>query len=117
MWELGADGYDGRARRTRPTFVDSPESPLIGDAWTKASFRQRVSAWYAAFSSGNPVAGAIYAATIVKSAVYLAFFYYLLRDANAPLFGEMNAKRFLLYNLLGACSGASVSGRLNVDAS
>lgn len=107
MWELGADGYDGRARRTRPTFVDSPESPLIGDAWSKATFRQRVSAWYAAFSSGNPVAGAIYAATIVKSAVYLAFFYYVLRDADVPLFGELNAKRFLLYNLLGACPGVS----------
>jgi hypothetical protein len=116
MWELGADGYDGRARRTRPTFVDSPESPLIGDAWTKATFRQRVSAWYAAFSSGNPVAGAIYAATIVKSAVYLAFFYYLLRDADAPLFGELNAKRFLLYNLLGACPEASDSAPACEDA-
>ena len=101
MWG-GADGSEGRPRRTQPTFVDSPESPLIGEAWTKATFRQRLSAWYGAFSSGNPVAGVIYAATIVKSAVYVAFFYYLLRDANAPLFGDANAKRFLLYNLLGA---------------
>lgn len=86
------------------------DPPLRGSEWEKSSFREHARAWnQQVVGDGNALPHVVYVFVVLKLSVYVALFWFKLRDADLPLFGEQNFKRFLLYNMLGDLLGTNAS--------
>ena len=46
---------------------------------------------------------------LAKSIVYVALYWYLIRDASQDIFAELNVKRFILYNIIGDAIGLNAT--------
>jgi len=70
------------------------------------SYRARLDSWVKDMARiGTVVPLALYVMVTIKTIFYLAFFHYLIRDRDQSAFSELNAKRFILYNILGDVLG------------
>eukprot|EP01065_Artemidia_motanka_P018710 TRINITY_DN22048_c0_g1_i1.p1 TRINITY_DN22048_c0_g1~~TRINITY_DN22048_c0_g1_i1.p1 ORF type:complete len:567 (+),score=152.40 TRINITY_DN22048_c0_g1_i1:65-1765(+) len=97
-----ADGYPAdRPRRASPGFFRPADPPTIGDVFAKQTFRERIHGWCLDVTgNGNAFPYVTYVYLVVKIGLYLGVFYAACLDTSRPLLCELNAKRFLLYNVL-----------------
>ena len=103
------------ARRAHPTFFLTAEPPTWGDEWEKQSYREHIKGWNQLVGQGNALPTSIYIVIITKLYLYLAIFWYFLREPNQSIFSELNFKRWLIYNVLGDLLGLnSTSGPLGM---
>jgi len=98
------DGYTS-PRRAHPSFLEVADPPIIGDAWKKLSYRQRVDVWCKELARPAAVPLIMYVMYGVKIVLYLGAFHYFVRDRSQSAYSELNAKRFLLYNIAGDVLG------------
>ena len=88
------------ARRRHPTFLLPAEPPFSEKESRSISYRERLQTFnQQVVCDFNNLPYVVYAFVAIKLSVHCFLFQKLVRDQDAPLFGEDNLKRFLLYNV------------------
>eukprot|EP00949_MAST-11_sp_MAST-11-sp1_P003960 g3960.t1 len=88
------------ARRRHPTFLLPAEPPFSEKESRSISYRKRLQTFnQQVVCDFNNLPYVVYAFVAIKLSVHCFLFQKLVRDQDAPLFGEDNLKRFLLYNV------------------
>ena len=123
---MSEDGYTSAApRRRNAGFLEPVDPPTTGAVFRAQSFRERVTGW--AYGGGGlndtlpfaPTPHAIYALYVpIKMALFVLMFRFAVMDATEGVFSEKNAKRFILYSILGDVLGInSTNGPLGFRVS
>jgi len=101
----------GRRRAGFLSFAGLP--PSMSREIDHLSFRQRVLAWANGHDKSDAPACVFPSVMIsfyaLKMALYVALYYYGVRDTAHPLWGELNVKRFIIYSILTDAIGLNAT--------
>jgi len=97
----------------RATLFQCEELSIGGEAFARLPIRQRVLGWASGQTNAHVPACVFPQAVVVfylaKSIVYVALYWYIIRDASQDIFAELNVKRFILYNIVGDAIGLNAT--------
>ena len=97
----------------RATLFQCEELSTGGEAFARLPIRQRVLGWASGQKNAHVPACVFPQAVVIfylaKSIVYVALYWYIIRDSNHAVFDELNVKRFILYNIIGDAIGLNAT--------
>ena len=97
----------------RASLFQCEELSTGGEAFARLPIRQRVLGWASGQNNAHVPACVFPQAVVIfylaKSIVYVALYWYIIRDASQDIFAELNVKRFILYNIVGDAIGLNAT--------